>query len=401
MSSKEEKIEVPFHLATLALRSGVFHTNVNENSPALFLNSSYVFESAEQAQNRFSGAEPGNIYSRFTNPSVIAFEERLAAMEGGEKALATASGMSAITTLFLSLLSQGDHIVISQSVFGSTLNVANDDLTRFGIGITTVQLSNLDQWREAIQPNTKLLFAETPANPTLEMVDLAALSEIARAHDVLFVVDNVFCTPVLQKPLALGADMVVHSATKFLDGQGRVLGGAIIGEEELLVEKIFPFIRNTGPTLSAFNAWVLFKGMETLSLRVEKQSANTETIFHVLRQRPGLEEAIIYPGSPQHPQHALAKRQMSHFGSLVCLDLESIEKAHRFMNHLQLATITANLGDVRTLVTHPATTTHSRISAEARKSAGISDGMVRFSIGLEDPRDIVADIEASLERIGY
>ncbi|MBF0285753.1 MAG: O-succinylhomoserine sulfhydrylase [Magnetococcales bacterium] len=382
--------------ATLALHAGRSWSPERENSPALYLTSSYVFENAAQAQAVFAEKEAGNIYSRFTNPSVGQFEERLAAMEGGERALGTASGMSAITTLFLSLLSAGDHVAVSRSVFGSTTNIVNTILPRFGIQTSRLPLADPQAWREAIRPNTRLMFVETPANPTLELGDLAALAEIAREHGVLLAVDNVFCTPYLQRPLEFGAHLVVHSATKFIDGQGRVLGGAIVGERKLLSEKIFPFIRNTGPTLSAFNAWVLLKGLETLPTRMERHCDNADKIAHALNESPELRGKVAFPGLPDHPQHALAARQMRRFGSILCLELESRERAHAFMDRLQLATITANLGDSRTLVTHPATTTHSRISAQDRQEAGVTEGLVRFSIGLEEADDILDDIRQAL-----
>lgn len=386
----------PWGFATTALHTGHDRTAERENSPALFLTSSFVFESAAQAQAVFAGEEAGNLYSRFTNPTVDAFERRLAALEGGEKALAMTTGMSAITTAFLTLLSSGDHVVISRSVFGSTINIANSLLPRMGIRCTLTALSDLDAWRAAITPETRMFFVETPANPTLEMVDLAALADIARAQGILLVVDNVFCTPCLQRPLALGADLVVHSATKYLDGQGRVLGGALVGAQELLMTHVYPFLRNTGPSLSPFNAWVLLKGLETLALRMERHCDNAERVADYLAGRGGWDGAVHYPGLASHPQHALAARQMRRFGGLVCLELGSRERAHRFIDRLELATITANLGDTRTLVTHPATTTHGRLKPEERLRAGITDGLVRLSIGLEEVADIIADLDQAL-----
>ncbi|MBF0160307.1 MAG: O-succinylhomoserine sulfhydrylase, partial [Magnetococcales bacterium] len=359
--------------------------------------SSYTFASAAHAAEVFAGTTAGNVYSRFTNPTVAAFETRLAALEQGEKALATASGMAAIQTLFLSLLSQGDHVVVSRSVFGSTATLANTVLPRFGINVTRVTLADIDDWRRAITPQTRLFFAETPSNPTLELVDLTLLAQLAQEHNILLAVDNVFCTPCLQQPLQLGATIVIHSATKYLDGQGRVLGGAIIGPEALLMERIYPFLRNTGPTLSPFNAWVLYKGMETLPLRIERHCHNAAWIAEQLSsRRPQLQ--IHYPGLPSHPQHQLACRQMRQPGGLLCLELGSKQQAHQFIDQLQLVTITANLGDAKTLVTHPATTTHGRLSAEERLSAGVTDGLVRLAIGLEDASDILADIEQALSQ---
>ncbi|MBF0423285.1 MAG: O-succinylhomoserine sulfhydrylase [Magnetococcales bacterium] len=383
--------------ATLALHSGIQRTELRENSLALFLTSSYIFTSAEQARAVFADEEAGNIYSRFTNPTVTAFEEKIAALEGGEKAIATASGMAAIATVFLSLLSSGDHLVLSRSVFGSTTNLANTLLSRLGIGVSRVELSDLNAWKDAIRKETKIFFVETPANPTLEMVDIEALAQLAKEHGILLVVDNVFCTPCLQQPLALGAHITVHSATKYLDGQGRVLGGAIVGPQQLLMDKIFPFLRNAGPSLSPFNAWVLSKGLETLSLRMERHCDNAEKVAQALGHHPRLERKVRYPGLPDHPQHHLAKKQMRRFGGILCLELASRPQAHRFIDSLKLATITANLGDTRTLVTHPATTTHGKLTPQDRIQAGITEGLVRLSIGLEDAEDILTDILQALE----
>ncbi|MBF0124368.1 MAG: O-succinylhomoserine sulfhydrylase [Magnetococcales bacterium] len=382
-------------VATRALHGGPPSSPQRENSLAIFPTSSYTFRSASHAAEVFAGTTEGNLYSRFTNPTVTAFETKLALLEQGEKALATASGMAAIQTLLLSLLSQGDHVVISRSVFGSTTTLANTVLPRFGIEVTRVALADIDGWRQAMTPKTRLLFAETPSNPTLELVDLTLLAQLAREHGVWLAVDNVFCTPCLQQPLLLGADIVIHSATKYIDGQGRVLGGAIVGPEALLMERIYPFIRNTGPTLSPFNAWVLYKGMETLPLRIERHCHNAAWIATQLADRhPQL--SVRYPGLPSHPQHLLAQRQMRQPGGLLCLELGSRQQAHQFIDRLQLVTITANLGDAKTLVTHPATTTHGRLSAEERLAAGVTDGLVRLAIGLEDAPDILDDIEQAL-----
>ncbi|MBF0099035.1 MAG: O-succinylhomoserine sulfhydrylase [Magnetococcales bacterium] len=399
MNHSEHTLPRKSGLATTALHAGRRMTEERENSPALFLNSSFVFTSAAQAQAIFAGSEEGNLYSRFTNPSVMAFEERIAALEGGEKALATASGMAAITTIFLTFLAAGDHLVMSRSVFGSTTTIANTLLAKLGIKTTQVALSDLDAWRQAITPTTRMLYLETPANPTLELADLQQLAQLAETHRLLLVVDNVFCTPCLQRPLELGAHLVVHSATKYLDGQGRVLGGAIIGSQKLLMDHVYPFIRNTGPSLSPFNAWVLFKGLETLPVRIEKQCDNAEQVAQFFNQRLSSGQLVHYPGLPRHPQHALAARQMRRFGAIVCVDLGSLAAAHRFIDQLQLATITANLGDVRTLVTHPATTTHGRLSPEMRAAAGVTDGLVRLSIGMEDIQDILADLDQALARV--
>ncbi|MEO5366742.1 MAG: O-succinylhomoserine sulfhydrylase [Magnetococcus sp. WYHC-3] len=386
-------------LATRLLHAGLSRSQHRENNPALYLTSSYVFHSAEQARAVFAEEEAGNIYSRFTNPSVAFFEERLALLEGGEKALATATGMAAVSTLFLSLLSAGDHLVISRSVFGSTTNIARQILPRFGIQVTAVTLSDLDAWRAAITPQTRMFFAETPANPTLEMVDLAALGHMAREHDILLAVDNVFSTPILQRPLELGAHVCIHSATKYLDGQGRVMGGALVGPRDLLMGRVFPFLRNTGPSLSPFNAWTLAKSLETLELRVMRHCDNAEHVAAHLAAHPHAGVKVLFPGLPDHPQHDLARRQMSRFGGLVCLELGSRARAHAFIDALQRATITANLGDSRTLVTHPATTTHARVSPADRQAAGVTEGLVRLSMGLENAADLVADIQQALEQV--
>ncbi|MBF0212840.1 MAG: O-succinylhomoserine sulfhydrylase [Magnetococcales bacterium] len=387
-----------FGAATIALHTGRETTPERENSPPLFLTSSFRFDSAEQARAVFAGEEAGNLYSRFTNPTVALFEERVAALEGAEHAVATASGMAAITMVFLALLSAGDHVVISRSVFGSTTNIANTLLKRMNIGVSRVALSDLSAWEAAITPATRMFFLETPANPTLEMVDLEALSRLGRDKGIWVVVDNVLCTPCVQQPLALGADLVVHSATKYMDGQGRVLGGVIAGARKLLMDHIYPMLRNTGASLSPFNAWVLFKGLETLPLRMDRHCDNAERVAAHLAAQPGLGGAVLYPGLPDHPQRELARRQMRRFGAIVCLDLGSRERAHRFMDGLELAIITANLGDGRTLTTHPATTTHAKLSHEERLSAGITEGLVRLSIGLEDLRDILTDLDQALER---
>ncbi|MBF0627077.1 MAG: O-succinylhomoserine sulfhydrylase [Magnetococcales bacterium] len=385
-------------LATTALHTGRETTPERENSPPVFLTSSFRFDSAEQARAVFAGEEEGNLYSRFTNPTVAMFEERVAALEKAEHAVATASGMAAVTLVFLSLLSSGEHVVISRSVFGSTTNIANTLLKRMGIGVSRVALSDLAAWEAAITPATRMFFLETPANPTLEMVDLAALTALAHQKGILVVVDNVLCTPCLQRPLALGADLVVHSATKYMDGQGRVLGGVIAGGRKLLMDHVYPMLRNTGASLSPFNAWVLFKGLETLPLRMERHCDNAERVAAHLAARPELAGAVLYPGLPDHPQRALAARQMRRFGAIVCLDLGSRARAHRFMDGLELAIITANLGDSRTLTTHPATTTHAKLTGAERLAAGIGDGLVRFSIGLEDVEDILTDLDQALAR---
>ncbi|MBF0438757.1 MAG: O-succinylhomoserine sulfhydrylase [Magnetococcales bacterium] len=388
-----------YGFATTALHTGRGSTQERENSPALFLTSSFQFENAEQARAVFAGEEEGNIYSRFTNPTVALFEQRVAALENAEYAVATATGMAAVTTTFMSFLSTGDHVVLSRSVFGSTINIAKTVLARMGIGVTYVQLSDPKAWEAAVTPATKMFLLETPANPTLEMVDLVAVAQVAKSRGILLVVDNVFCTPCLQRPLELGADVVIHSATKYMDGQGRVLGGAVVGGKKLLMDHVYPFMRNTGASLSPFNAWVLLKGLETLSLRMEKHCDNAEKVAAFLSAHSQLNGAVHYPGLPNHPQRELAERQMRRFGGVVCLDLGSMERAHRFMDGLNLVIITANLGDSRTLTTHPATTTHAKLTQAERLSAGITDGLVRLSIGLEDVEDILMDLDQALAQL--
>jgi O-succinylhomoserine sulfhydrylase len=370
-----------------------------EHSEAIFPTSSYVFESAAQAAARFAQKEPGNIYSRFTNPTVRTFEERLAALEGGERCMATSSGMAAIFSTCLGLLKAGDHIVASKSLFGSTLTLLNTILSKFNIKTTFVNLSDLDNWRAAIQQNTKLLFLETPSNPLMALADISALHEIAHAHNCLLVVDNCFCTPALQKPLSLGADIVIHSATKYLDGQGRCIGGAVIGAESLIGKDIFAILRSGGPTMSPFNAWVFLKGLETLDLRMQKHCDNAEALAQWLEKQDAVKR-IYYPGLTSHPQHELAKKQQNRFGGLISFEVKGgQEAAWRVIDSTRIMSITANLGDVKTTITHPATTTHGRITPEQRQAAGISDGLIRISVGLEEIEDLQGDLLRGLEQI--
>ncbi len=377
---------------TRAVRAGQHRTNEGENSEPIFLTSSYVFKSAQEAAARFSGAQPGNIYSRFTNPTVRAFEERLAALEGGEKCVATASGMAAILSTCLALLKSGDHIVSSRNVFGPTILLFNNYLAKFGIETTYVSLTDYGAWEKAIKPNTKLLFLETPSNPLTEIADIARLAKLAHAKGCLLVVDNCFCTPALQLPLKLGADIVVHSATKYLDGQGRCVGGAVVGNRELVGEKVYGFIRTCGPSLSPFNAWVFLKGLETLSLRVKAHSANALALAQWLEQQPRVKR-VYYPGLVSHPQHTLAKQQQSGFGGIVSFELAGgKDAAWRLIDNVRVISITANLGDTKSTITHPATTTHGRLSPEQRAEASIGDGLVRISAGLEDMEDIKKDL---------
>jgi len=382
--------------ATRAVRAGQQRTHENEHAEPMFLTSSYVFDSAEQAAARFGGDEPGNIYSRFTNPTVRTFEQRLASLEGAESAVATSSGMSAILSTFMALLSAGDHIVSSRSIFGTTRVLFDKYLAKFGVETDYVALTNLEDWQQAIKPNTKALFLETPSNPMNEVADLAALSALAKAHDCLLIVDNCFCTPALQQPLALGADIVVHSATKYIDGQGRCVGGAVVGDAQLVGEEVYGFLRTAGPTMSPFNAWTFLKGLETLELRMNAHSAAALQLAQWLDEQPNVTN-VFYSGLPNHPQHELAKKQQSAFGGIIAFEVKGgQEGAWKLVNSTQWLSITANLGDTKTTITHPATTTHGRMTEEARAEAGITDGMLRISVGLESVEDIQDDFQHGL-----
>jgi O-succinylhomoserine sulfhydrylase len=384
---------------TLAVRAGIERSQFNEHAEALYLTSSFVFESAAQAAARFSNQEPGNIYSRFTNPTVTAFERRLAALEGAEACVATASGMSAILACAMGLLKAGDHIVASRSIFGATIVLFNTILGRFGVETSWVELADVEAWMAAARPNTRMFYLETPANPTMELVDIAALARRARAAAIPLVVDNCFCTPVLQRPLALGADLVIHSATKFLDGQGRVLGGAVLGSAALLQEKILPILRSAGPTLSAFNAWVLLKGLETLRLRVEAQSASALALAHWLESHPAVVR-VLHPGMRSHPQFELAQRQQSAGGAVIAFEVRGGRAAAwQVVDACEVISITANLGDTKSTITHPASTTHGRISAEQRERAGITEGMLRVAVGLDGLEDLKRDLGRGLARL--
>ena len=381
---------------TLAIRAGQERSQFGEHAEALYLTSSFVFENAAQAARRFSGEEEGNVYARFSNPTVTMFEERLAAIEGAEDCVATASGMSAIMALCLAHLKAGDHIVASASLFGATVQLLSNILTRTGITTTFVSPTDPAAWEAAIRPETRLFFLETPSNPLTEIADIPALAAIAHARGILLAVDNCFCTPVLQRPLELGADLVVHSATKYLDGQGRVLGGAVCGPKKL-TEEVFKYLRTAGPTLSAFNAWVLLKGLETLSLRVAAQSANALVLAKWLEVHPAVER-VYYPGLPSHPQHGLAMRQQKSGGAIVSFVVRGgREAAWRVVDACRLLSITANLGDVKTTITHPASTTHGRITPEARAAAGIGEGLLRIAVGLEAVADLQADLMRGLQ----
>lgn len=383
---------------TLAVRAGQQRSQFNEHSEALYLTSSYVFDSAAQAAARFAGEDHGNVYSRFTNPTVSVFQQRLAALEGGEECVATASGMSAILSLVMSLCSAGDHIVASTGLFGATQQLLGNIMSRFGVTTTFVAPTDVEAWDAAIRPETKLFFLETPSNPLTQIADIAALVAIAHARNILVAVDNCFCTPILQRPLDLGADLVVHSATKFLDGQGRVLGGAVVGAKAL-TDEVLKFLRTAGPTLSAFNAWVLTKGLETLKIRLQAQSANALELATWLEAHPKVAR-VYYPGLPSHPQYELAKRQQKSGGAIVAFEVKGERsEAWRVVDSCRLLSITANLGDTKTTLTHPATTTHGRITPEQRAAAGISEGLLRVAVGLEAVVDLQNDLDAGLALI--
>ena len=380
-----------FQPETLAVHAGTVRSQFNEHSEAMFLTSSFVFDSAAQAAARFIGAEPGNIYSRFTNPTVTMFEERLAALEGAEQCVATASGMSAILTCGLGLLKSGDHIVASRSIFGSTVNLFGTIFKRFGVETTFVSATDVGEWEAAVKPQTRLFFLETPSNPLTEISDIAALAAVAHKHGALLAVDNCFCTPVLQRPLDLGADIVIHSATKYIDGQGRVLGGAVLGDKKTM-EGVYQFLRTAGPTMSAFNAWVFLKGLETLKLRMDAHSASALQIARWLEQQPKVAR-VYYPGLPSHPQHELAMKQQKSGGGIVSFEVKcGREAAWRVVDSTRMVSITANLGDAKSTLTHPATTTHARITPEARAAAGITEGLLRIAVGLESVVDIQNDL---------
>ncbi|GMQ87822.1 MAG: O-succinylhomoserine sulfhydrylase [Gammaproteobacteria bacterium] len=381
---------------TLAVRAGQQRTAECEHAEPIFPTSSYVFENAADAAARFSGERPGNIYSRFTNPTVRTFEQRLAALEGGERCVATASGMSAIYATCAGLLQTGDHVVSSRSIFGSTTLLFTNYLHKFGIETTFVAQDDLPAWESAIRPETRLLFLETPSNPLTEVADIAALADLAHARKCLLVVDNCFCTPALQLPLALGADIVIHSATKYLDGQGRCVGGAVVGREDVVGEGVYGFLRTCGPTMSPFNAWVFLKGLETLSIRMRAHCASAQLLADWLQERPAVSR-VYYPGLASHPQHKLAARQQSGFGGIVSFELEGGQQAAwKLIDATRICSITANLGDTKTTITHPATTTHGRLTPQQREESGISDGLVRVAAGLESIDDLRADLARGL-----
>ena len=386
------------HLDTLAVRAGISRTAEGEHAEPIFLTSSYVFDSAEQAAARFSGEESGNVYSRYTNPTVRGFEQRLAALEGGEAAVATASGMAAILSTCMALLKSGDHVVCSRDVFGTTINLFAKYLAKFGVTVTFAPLQDIDAWRSAVQANTAMLFTETPSNPLCEVADLAAMSQLAREHGCLLVVDNCFCTPALQTPLSLGADIVVHSATKYLDGQGRCVGGAVVGGAEHMNE-VLTFLRTCGPTMSAFNAWVFLKGLETLRLRMDAHSRSALELARWLVEQPAVEK-VYYAGLEDHPGHALACAQQSAFGGVLSFRVKGgRDAAWHCIDATQIMSLTANLGDAKTTIVHPATTTHGRLSDAERAAAGITGNLIRVAVGLEHIDDLKADLQRGFDTL--
>ncbi|MDF1830711.1 MAG: O-succinylhomoserine sulfhydrylase [Porticoccaceae bacterium] len=382
-------------LDTLAVRAGQRRSMEGEHSEAIYTTSSYVFASAAEAAARFSGEQPGNVYSRYTNPTVRTFEDRIAALEGAEQAVATSSGMAAILSTCLALLKNGDHIVCSRSVFGTTTVLLNKFLGKFGVDTSVVPLTDIAAWEAAIRPETKILFLETPSNPLCEVGDLAALSALAKRHNVLLVVDNCFCTPALQRPLALGADIVIHSATKYLDGQGRCMGGVVLGRRELM-DEVLGFVRSAGPTMSPFNAWVFLKGLETLRLRMEAHSASALTLARWLDEQPTV-ETVFYTGLENHSGHQLAAQQQSGFGGVLSFRVVGDrEQAWQVIDSTRILSLTANLGDAKTTIVHPATTTHGRLSAEEKTASGITENLIRIAVGLEAIEDIKADLQRGL-----
>ena len=379
-----------YDLATAAVRAGQTRSHEGEHSEAIYSTSSFVFKNAAEAADKFQNKIPGNVYSRFTNPTVRTFEQRLAAMEGGECCVATSSGMAAIMATCVALLEPGDHVVAASGMFGSTTQFFKKYLTRMGNPVDFAQIDDPSDWQNKIRPETKMLFLETPTNPLTQLADIQALATLAKKHDALLVVDNCFCTPVLQRPLELGADIVIHSATKFIDGQGRCVGGAVVGDKQRVGEDIFGFLRTAGPTMSPFNAWVFLKGLETLEIRMQRHCQSAATLAQWLVQHPSVDR-VYFPGLADHPQHELCKRQQSDFGGIVSFEVKGgVDAAWRIIDSTELISITANLGDTKTTITHPATTTHGRISEQERQSAGISASLLRVAVGLESPTDIIA-----------
>ncbi|MCC8977618.1 O-succinylhomoserine sulfhydrylase [Bradyrhizobium acaciae] len=388
-----------FRPETRLVHGGTLRSQFGETSEGLFLTQGYVYDTAEQCEARFKGQDPGFIYSRYSNPTIAMFERRMIELEGAEAARSTATGMAAVTTAILAPLKAGDHVVASKALFGSCLYVVQDLLPRYGIETTLVDGLDLDQWQRALRPNTKTFFLESPTNPTLDVLDIAAIAEIAHSGGARLIVDNVFATPIWQSPLSLGADVVVYSATKHIDGQGRCLGGVILSSEAFIAEHIHNFMRQTGPSLSPFNAWVLLKGLETLGVRVRAQTENAAKIAEALAKHPKITR-LVYPGRPDHPQAATVKKQMGAGSTLVGFEVKDGKAgAFRCLNALKISRISNNLGDAKSLVTHPATTTHQRLAPEARAELGISEGFIRFSAGLEHPDDLIEDFQRALEQV--
>jgi O-succinylhomoserine sulfhydrylase len=390
--------DIEYQLDTLAIRTGHTRSFEGEHSEPIFLTSSFVYENAAEAAAKFSGAEPGNIYSRFTNPTVAMFETRLAALEGGERAVATSSGMAAIMAVAMSFLKAGDHVICSRAVFGSTVSLFEKYVAKFNVAVTFVDLTDLTAWQDAVRPETRLLFVESPSNPLAEVADIQALSDLAHANDALLAIDNSFCTPILQRPLQFGADLVIYSATKYLDGQGRALGGAVVGSHKLL-EEVFGYVRTTGPSMSPFNAWVFLKGLETLRLRMKAHSESAQKIAEWLVTHPKVEK-VYFAGLADHVGHELAAKQQTGFGGIVSFEVKGErEGAWKVIDHTQFISITGNLGDAKSTITHPATTTHGKLSPEAKAAAGIREGLIRLSVGLEDVDDIIRDLSHGLDLI--
>jgi len=390
--------DIEYQLDTLAIRTGHTRSFEGEHSEPIFLTSSFVYENAAEAAAKFSGAEPGNIYSRFTNPTVAMFETRLAALEGGERAVATSSGMAAIMAVAMSFLKAGDHVICSRAVFGSTVSLFEKYVAKFNVAVTFVDLTDLTAWQDAIRPETRLLFVESPSNPLAEVADIQVLSDLAHANDALLAIDNSFCTPILQRPLQFGADLVIYSATKYLDGQGRALGGAVVGSHKLL-EEVFGYVRTTGPSMSPFNAWVFLKGLETLRLRMKAHSESAQKIAEWLVAHPKVEK-VYFAGLADHVGHELAAKQQTGFGGIVSFEVKGErEGAWKVIDHTQFISITGNLGDAKSTITHPATTTHGKLSPEAKAAAGIREGLIRLSVGLEDVDDIIRDLSHGLDLI--
>ncbi|WP_426411024.1 O-succinylhomoserine sulfhydrylase [Bradyrhizobium ganzhouense] len=396
--SKSPASTTQYRPETRLVHSGTLRSQYGETSEALFLTQGYVYNSAEECEARFKGEDPGFIYSRYSNPTIAMFERRMIELEGAEAARSAATGMAAVTTAILAPLKAGDHVVASRALFGSCLYVIQDLLPRYGIETTLVDGADLDQWQRALKPNTKTFFLESPTNPTLDVLDIPAIAEIAHSGGARLVVDNVFATPIWQSPLALGADVVVYSATKHIDGQGRCLGGIILSSEAFIAEHIHNFMRQTGPSISPFNAWVLLKGLETLGVRVRAQTDTAARIADVLASHPKIAR-LVYPGRADHPQAALVKKQMRGGSTLVGFEVKGGKAAaFRVLNELKLAKISNNLGDAKSLVTHPATTTHQRLKPEVRAELGIGEGFIRFSAGLEHADDLIEDLTAALEK---